>query len=79
MSITVLLLLQVRLQLFILRTSYLYLEIQCLVPLWVCVLLNDLSTQLVRQKKNTHQRFFCYTAKLYPACLHLTLQLKRRK
>lgn len=33
----------------IIMTSYLDLEVQYLVPLWVCILLNDLSTQLERE------------------------------
>lgn len=33
----------------IIMTPYLDLEVQYLIPLWVCVLLNDLSTQLERQ------------------------------
>lgn len=57
-------------------SSYLYLEVQHLVPLGVCVLLNDLSAQLEIRKKHTSAFLLLM---LYPECLHLTPQLRRDK
>lgn len=48
-----------------LRNHYLYLEVQNLVPLWVCVLFNDLSAKLRRHKDDTSVCFFLsYTTKV---------------
>lgn len=52
-SITFLGFLLCRIQLFIMRTCYLDLEVQYLVPLRVCIFLNYLSTQLERKKNYT--------------------------
>lgn len=53
----------------ILRISYLCLEVQHFVPLWVRILLNDLSTQLESQKDNI---LACLATQ---QCLYVTLPL----
>lgn len=62
---TFLLLCHFKIQLSILRTSYLYLEVQHLVPLWVRILLDDLSAQLERQKDDTSVTQQCFIQHAY--------------
>lgn len=42
---------------FYLCDCYLHLKVQNFIPLWICIFLNDLCAQLVRQN-NTHEHFF---------------------